>query len=104
MNIIVTGASRGIGKAIATSFAAEGASLFLCARDKQVLDNTAAELRAKYPKSNVHTMAADLSKKEDIGQFGQWVLKTAGSIDILINNAGIFYRAILIMKQMDHWS
>jgi short-subunit dehydrogenase len=90
MNIIITGASRGIGKAIATAFAAEGASLFLCARDKQVLDDAAAGIRAKYPKSTIHTMAADLSKKEDVAAFGKWVLKTATSIDILVNNAGNF--------------
>jgi short-subunit dehydrogenase len=90
MNIIVTGASRGIGKAIAMAFAAEGASLFLCARDKQVLDNTAAEIRAKYLKSTIDTMTADLSKKEEVAAFGKWVLKTAGSIDVLANNAGHF--------------
>jgi short-subunit dehydrogenase len=90
MNIIITGASRGIGKAIAAAFAAEHASLFLCARNKKTLDETAAELRLKYPKSTIHTMAVDLSKKEEVLLFGKWVLENATSIDILINNAGLF--------------
>jgi short-subunit dehydrogenase len=90
MNIIVTGASRGIGKAIAEAFATEGATLFLCARNKQVLEETAATLQSKYSKSIIHTMAADLSKKEEVLQFGKWVLETAASIDIVVNNAGQF--------------
>ncbi len=44
MNIIITGASKGIGKAIAHSFAVEGATLFLCARNEVTLYNTVAEL------------------------------------------------------------
>jgi short-subunit dehydrogenase len=90
MNIIITGASKGIGKAIATAFAAENNTLFLCARNEKTLNETASALRAKYPKSNIHTMAADLSKKEEVVQFGKWILETATSIDILVNNAGFF--------------
>jgi short-subunit dehydrogenase len=90
MNIIITGASRGIGKAIAAAFAAEDATLFLCARNKKTLDETVAALQLKYPKSSIHTMVVDLSKKEDVLKFGKWILETATSIDVLINNAGLF--------------
>jgi short-subunit dehydrogenase len=90
MNIIITGASRGIGKAIATAFAAENATLFLCARNIKTLEETATALRLKYPQITIHTMAVDLSKKEEVVQLGKWILETATSIDILINNAGLF--------------
>ncbi len=88
MNIVITGASRGMGKAVAEIFAAEGATLFLCARNKKILDETAEILRSKFPKSTIHTMAIDLSKKEEVQEFGKWVLNKTASIDILINNAG----------------
>ena len=89
MNVIITGASKGIGKAIAAAFAAEGANLFLCARNEMVLYNTVAELQLKYPGSNIKAIPADLSDKVATKQFGDWCLQY-GTPDILINNAGEF--------------
>jgi short-subunit dehydrogenase len=89
-NVIITGASRGIGKAIAEAFAIEGATLFLCARNKKVLDDTVAALQSTYPNNTIKAMVADLSKKEEAQQFGKWILSNVDSIDILINNAGQF--------------
>ena len=95
MNIIMTGASKGIGKAIAKAFAAEGASHFLCARNEVALYNTVAELQTAYPTSSIKAKAVDMSIKEQARSFGTWVLAeiantTSGKIDILINNAGNF--------------
>ncbi|MEJ7610411.1 MAG: SDR family oxidoreductase [Ferruginibacter sp.] len=87
MNIIITGAARGIGKAIAEKFAAEGNTLFICARNKAVLENTGAELVKKFSGTAVHTMVADLSVKEEAKAFGDWCLGY-GIPDILVNNAG----------------
>jgi len=89
MNVIITGASKGIGKAIAGIFAAEGCSLFLCARNKTRLDETAAELQLKYPASVIHAKTADLADKHEAINFGTWCLGYAVP-DILINNAGLF--------------
>jgi short-subunit dehydrogenase len=89
MNVIITGASRGIGKAIADAFAAEGASLFLCARNEADLGNTATEIKAKYPGVTVNTKAVDLSIKEEAISFGIWCIQF-GVPDILVNNAGQF--------------
>ena len=47
MNVVITGASKGIGKAIAAAFANEGASLFLCARNEEVLNSTVTELKGR---------------------------------------------------------
>jgi short-subunit dehydrogenase len=89
MNVVITGASRGIGKAVAAKFAAEGATLFLCARNEVVLYNAVAELQTRYPNAIIKAKAFDLSVKEQAQQFGQWVL-SFGVPDILINNAGQF--------------
>ena len=90
MNVVITGASKGIGKAIATIFAAAGANLFLCARNEVTLYNTVAELQAEYPDSTINGQAVDMSKKSEVKKFGQWVLDKASQIDILVNNAGQF--------------
>lgn len=88
-NIIVTGASRGIGKAVATVFAADGAALFLCSRSEGDLLKTAGELQSAYPTCSIKTKAVDLSKKNEAIEFGNWCLSIA-TPDILINNAGNF--------------
>lgn len=90
MNVVITGASKGIGKAIAIDFAAMGANLFLCARNEIGLYNTVAELQQKYPACTVNAKIADMSKKEDAKNFGEWILDRTKQIDILINNAGQF--------------
>ena len=87
--IIITGASKGIGKAIAAAFAKENATLFLCARNEVTLYNTVAELQLKFPNSIIKAKAVDVSKKEEVIEFGNWCLKQ-GTPDILINNAGQF--------------
>jgi short-subunit dehydrogenase len=89
MNVIITGASKGIGKAIAATFAKENATLFLCARNEITLYNTVAELQAMYPNSIIKAKAVDISKKEQAIEFANWCLQS-GTPDILINNAGQF--------------
>ena len=90
MNVVITGASKGIGKAIATGFAAMGANLFLCARNEVDLYNTMAGLQVQYPGSTINAQPADMSKKDAVQKFGHWVLSKAGTIDVLVNNAGQF--------------
>ncbi len=90
MNVVITGASKGIGKASATGFAAMGANLFLCARNEVDLYNTVAGLQLEYPVSTINAQPADMSKKDAVQKFGQWVLSKASTIDVLVNNAGQF--------------
>lgn len=89
-NIVITGASKGIGKAAAIAFAAEGAHLFLCARNEVTLYDTVAELQNKYPLSNITAKPFDLSLKASAIDFSNWVSNNCGAVDILINNAGLF--------------
>lgn len=92
MNIVITGASKGLGKAIAGRFAADGKAhqLFLCARTKHELEATAEELRQRYPHAQVYTKTCDVSDKTNLMAFAEWVSGIAGTTDILVNNAGIY--------------
>ncbi len=88
--VVVTGASKGIGRAVAEAFAAEGARLFLSARNEVNLYNTVAELQTKYPDAVIKAKASDLSVKEQCIGFGNWVNAECKAVDILVNNAGSF--------------
>ncbi len=76
---IVTGASRGIGRAITETFVREGARVFICGRKQETLDSVAAELG-----SAVTPVACHVGRDEDI----RTLLAAAGNVDILVNNAG----------------
>lgn len=89
MNAIITGASRGIGKAVADKLAAMGYNLFLNARDAVRLDETAESLKRKYPSVRIQSMAADISVKENAIRFGRWCVDSAIP-DVLVNNAGAY--------------
>lgn len=90
MNVVITGASRGIGKAIAEIYAANGHALYLCSKNEVALYKAMEELQDKYPKVKVKAKARDLSKREEVENFGQWVLDNGFHIDVLVNNAGHF--------------
>lgn len=88
--VVITGASKGIGRAVAAAFAAEGAHLFLCARNEVPLYNTVAELQTKYPDAVIKAKAVDLSVKENCIAFGKWINDQCKAVDILVNNTGSF--------------
>jgi Short-chain dehydrogenases of various substrate specificities len=90
MNAVITGASRGIGRATAEIFAVHGYDLLLCSANENRLLETIEYFETKYPNISVDGHAADLSNKEKATNFGQWAVGQAESIDILINNAGSF--------------
>jgi short-subunit dehydrogenase len=89
MIVVVTGASQGIGYAIAKQFAQAGNTLLMCSKTQANIELAAKNLAAQYPDAIVHFTKADLSIKEDCLQFAQWCLNK-GTPDILINNAGFF--------------
>jgi len=79
-NILVTGASRGIGKEIARGLSKSGYNLFLCARNEDLLNEVSAEISAKA------YIACDLLIESDLQRLGKFIEEN--SIDILVNNAG----------------
>ncbi|MFN8289116.1 MAG: SDR family oxidoreductase [Chitinophagaceae bacterium] len=89
MNVVITGASRGIGRAIAEQFAMHGHSLIITSRNEAALYKAMEELQTKYPAAGIRAKGADLSRKEDAIAFGKWCLGHALP-DILVNNAGLF--------------
>jgi short-subunit dehydrogenase len=90
MNTIITGASKGLGRAIAEKFAASGYDLFICSRNPKDLSATQDQLTARYPSISIRAKAFDLGEKGQARQFGEWVLGSGASVDILVNNAGQF--------------
>lgn len=84
---IVTGASRGLGKAIASQLAAEGVELFLCARGEAALKEAGEELRAKG--ATVHTATLDVSDEAAIGPFVEAAVQRLGGLDIVVSNASV---------------
>lgn len=90
MNAAITGASRGIGKTLAETFALHGYNLFLCAKTESHLLETIEELKTKYPNVSVDGKALDISQKQNAVLFGEWVMNNADTIDVLVNNTGTF--------------
>ncbi len=84
---IVTGGSKGIGRATALRFVAEGASVLICARGKDALDET-AKLARQIEGARVEKVEADLTRPEDIRRVVARAADAFGRIDILVNNAG----------------
>jgi short-subunit dehydrogenase len=84
--ILITGASSGIGAAVARQFAREGYRLILAARRADRLDALAQEIRLQG--GEAQSIPADLSRLEDIQRLARSALESAGRIDILFNNAG----------------
>lgn len=89
MNIIITGASRGLGKAIAASFASKGHHLLLNSVNEQKLAETAQALSAEYSNARIDFYAANLSDKQQNHAFANWCL-SKGTPHVLVNNAGRF--------------
>jgi NAD(P)-dependent dehydrogenase (short-subunit alcohol dehydrogenase family) len=88
--VAITGASRGLGAAVARAFAAEGAHLVLCARDTEALDMVAADVLEAG--GTVTTERADVRDEFDVERFCEVAAKESdGGIDVLVANAGIYH-------------
>ena len=89
MNVVITGASKGIGKALVEQFARNGADLFLCSRHMDQTIHWQQDLMEKY-NASIMSYNADLGIEGEVKSFGKKVLEAFDKVDILINNAGQF--------------
>ena len=87
---IVTGATQGIGKAIAEKLLANGFSIAVCARNKEKIQAVEKEWNEKFPTASIIAQNANLSNKEDVNAFADSVLSVFPQIDLLVNNAGMY--------------
>lgn len=99
---IITGASRGIGKAIAFAFAKEGAKLALCATNDDLLKSVCAEIEREFGSKAIH-FAFDVREASKIQEVVKKTLDTYSRIDILVNNAGTTRDQLLAMMSEENW-
>jgi 3-oxoacyl-[acyl-carrier protein] reductase len=98
---IVTGGSRGIGRAVAASLAEDGASVVVSGRDAARVEAASKELDALG--APVLGVAADVAKREDVDRLVGAARERFGRIDILVNNAGITRDSLLVRMKDDDW-
>jgi len=90
-HIVITGAGKGIGKAIAQRLHKEGHILYLCSRTMSDLEDLQSELLADRPNTPVHIKRCDVRNREELRAFGRWALSVSNdAIDVLVNNAGVY--------------
>lgn len=98
MNAVITGGTKGIGRAIADLLATKGIDLFICSRN----ENDLQKMKEKIEGSNnckVHIAVIDMSQKTEIQSFADTILQEVEQIDILINNAGMFIPGMLAEEE-----
>ena len=100
---LVTGASEGIGKAIALALAHEGVDVAICARRKEPLEAAAAEI-ARVTNRKIVPIPADLTKPADAENFVKQAHTALGRIDILVNNAGSSPGGTMEFLTEEHWA
>ena len=99
---IVTGASRGIGRAIALRLARDGASLILTARDAAALDAASEEMRSHAARA--HALPLDLRAPDAPPRVAEFALERTGRIDIVVNNAGATRRGMFTALSDEEWT
>lgn len=99
---LVTGASEGIGKAVAEVLAEEGCDVAICSRRQEVLDEVAEEIGGRTGRT-VLPIAADVSDREQIERFVETAAEGLGGIDIVVNNAGASVFAELFDIPDERW-
>ncbi len=98
---VVTGAGRGIGRAIALKFAAEGADIVCVSRTPENSEKVAGEARALGRKAWAH--AVDVANAKAVAEAGEKILADTGRVDILVNNAGVTRDGLLMRLSEEDW-
>ena len=88
--VVITGGTKGIGKALVLRFARENFDIVTCSRKQGDIDRLEAEVSEKNPDATFLGFAADLSHKKEVEAFAKFVTEKEVQVDILVNNAGVF--------------
>jgi Tropinone reductase 1 len=100
---LVTGASAGIGHAVARELLGFGADLLLVARDEMALQRAAAELEEEFPQRRVRAFAADVANAEQRAEIFDWVEDLGEGLNLLVNNAGSNTRRAALDYSEPEW-
>lgn len=95
--LLITGATKGIGRAILFQFAVNGFNVVTCARSKTDLEKLELEFSSQFPNQTLKCFIADLSRKSERKKFGELV--KSFRVDVLVNNAGIFIPGTVLEEE-----
>jgi 3-oxoacyl-[acyl-carrier protein] reductase len=98
---VITGAGRGIGRAIALKFASEGADIVCVSRTAENAEKVAAEIRALGRKAWAH--AVDVADSAAVTAAGEKIIQETGKVDILVNNAGVTRDGLIVRMSEEDW-
>ena len=99
MNAVVTGGTKGMGRAIINVLAANQYNIAFCARNINELNLLKSELEASYPSQTFICLKTDCAIQSQVENFASFVLQNFKSVDVLVNNAGIFIPSSLFSEQ-----
>ena len=85
---LITGGTKGIGKAIVEELLAKEANVIFVARDKQLIDEQLALFKSSFPDQKIEGFQADVNNKEEINKAIDFIKADFGKLDILVNNVG----------------
>ncbi|HKK89302.1 MAG TPA: SDR family oxidoreductase [Saprospiraceae bacterium] len=96
---VVTGATKGIGRAVTEMLAREGYDVFINSRTEVDLERFQSELKKQYPDQNFPIFSADLSEKQGVDAFSQAIQSEWDQLHVLVNNAGVFRPGEILQEE-----
>lgn len=88
--IVITGGTKGIGRAVAERFAQAGFDIVVCARKADELERLKTDFQKRFPSQKTYSMSADMADKNQVAAFAAFVRQIGQPVDVLVNNAGYF--------------
>lgn len=101
MNVIITGATKGIGRAIAELLLEEGANMAICARSQTDIHELVKLWKDQYPERLIIGKSCDMGVRKDIDDFADYVQSEMDSVEVLVNNAGLFIPGEILKEKDD---